>query len=88
MREVRDERELVRRCREGSEAAFAELVRSHRPRLYRGLRIIASAVCGVVCVLLCVLGKELLVAGYSSVWINRLLSRQVSGWLPKTNDTR
>ena len=34
MREVRDERELVRRCREGSEAAFAELVRSHRPRLY------------------------------------------------------
>lgn len=34
MREVRDERELVRRCREGSESAFAELVRSHRPRLY------------------------------------------------------
>lgn len=34
MREVRDERELVRRCREGSEAAYAELVRSHRPRLY------------------------------------------------------
>lgn len=30
----RDERELVRRCREGSEAAYAELVRSHRPRLY------------------------------------------------------
>jgi RNA polymerase sigma-70 factor (ECF subfamily) len=34
VREVRDERELVRRCREGSEAAYAELVRSHRPRLY------------------------------------------------------
>jgi RNA polymerase sigma-70 factor, ECF subfamily len=34
VREVRDERELVRRCREGSESAFAELVRSHRPRLY------------------------------------------------------
>lgn len=34
MREVRDERDLVRRCREGSEAAYAELVRSHRPRLY------------------------------------------------------
>jgi RNA polymerase sigma-70 factor (ECF subfamily) len=30
----RDERELVRRCREGSEAAYAELVRHHRPRLY------------------------------------------------------
>ena len=34
MREVRDERDLVRRCREGSESAYAELVRSHRPRLY------------------------------------------------------
>ena len=34
MRETRDERELVRRCREGSESAYAELVRSHRPRLY------------------------------------------------------
>lgn len=34
VREVRDERELVRRCREGSEAAYAELVRNHRPRLY------------------------------------------------------
>ncbi|HEY6012477.1 MAG TPA: RNA polymerase sigma factor [Candidatus Limnocylindrales bacterium] len=34
MGEGRDERELVRRCREGSEAAYAELVRSHRPRLY------------------------------------------------------
>ena len=34
MREVGDERELVRRCREGSESAYAELVRSHRPRLY------------------------------------------------------
>lgn len=34
VREVRDERELVRRCREGSEAAYAELVRSHRPRLF------------------------------------------------------
>ncbi len=30
----RDERELVRRCREGSEAAYAELVRNHRPRLH------------------------------------------------------
>ena len=29
-----DERELVRRCRDGSEAAYAELVRLHRPRLY------------------------------------------------------
>jgi RNA polymerase sigma-70 factor (ECF subfamily) len=29
-----DERELVRRCKEGSEAAFAELVRRHRPRLF------------------------------------------------------
>lgn len=29
-----DERELIRRCREGSEAAFAALVRLHRPRLY------------------------------------------------------
>jgi RNA polymerase sigma-70 factor (ECF subfamily) len=34
VREVKDERELVRRCREGSESAYAELVRSHRPRLY------------------------------------------------------
>ncbi len=34
MREIRDERELVRRCREGSESAYAELVQSHRPRLY------------------------------------------------------
>ena len=34
MREVRDEHELVRRCRDGSEAAYAELVRRHRPRLY------------------------------------------------------
>ena len=34
MREVRDERDLVRRCKEGSESAYAELVRSHRPRLY------------------------------------------------------
>jgi RNA polymerase sigma-70 factor (ECF subfamily) len=34
VREVRDERELVRRCKEGSESAYAELVRSHRPRLY------------------------------------------------------
>jgi RNA polymerase sigma-70 factor (ECF subfamily) len=34
LREVRDERELVRRCREGSESAYAELVRTHRPRLY------------------------------------------------------
>ena len=34
VREGRDERELVRRCREGSESAYAELVRSHRPRLY------------------------------------------------------
>ncbi len=29
-----DERELVRRCREGSEAAYAELVRHHGRRLY------------------------------------------------------
>ena len=29
-----DEGELVRRCKEGSEAAFAELVRRHRPRLF------------------------------------------------------
>lgn len=29
-----DERELVRRCREGSESAYAEMVRHHRPRLY------------------------------------------------------
>ncbi len=29
-----DERELVRRCRDGSESAYAELVRAHRPRLY------------------------------------------------------
>ena len=29
-----DEDELVRRCKDGSEAAFAELVRRHRPRLY------------------------------------------------------
>jgi RNA polymerase sigma-70 factor (ECF subfamily) len=34
VREVRDERELVRRCRAGSESAYAELVRNHRPRLY------------------------------------------------------
>jgi RNA polymerase sigma-70 factor (ECF subfamily) len=34
VREVKDERDLVRRCREGSESAYAELVRSHRPRLY------------------------------------------------------
>lgn len=34
MKDVRDERELVRRCREGSEAAYAELVRAHRARLY------------------------------------------------------
>lgn len=31
---TRDEHELVRRCREGSEAAYVELVRQHRPRLY------------------------------------------------------
>jgi RNA polymerase sigma-70 factor (ECF subfamily) len=30
----RDEQELVRRCKEGSEAAYAILVRLHRPRLY------------------------------------------------------
>ena len=29
-----DEQELVRRCKEGQEAAYAELVRRHRPRLY------------------------------------------------------
>lgn len=29
-----DERELVRRCKEGQEAAYAELVRRHRPRLF------------------------------------------------------
>jgi RNA polymerase sigma-70 factor (ECF subfamily) len=29
-----DELQLVRRCREGSESAFAELVRRHRPRLF------------------------------------------------------
>ncbi|MBI2763888.1 MAG: RNA polymerase sigma factor [Chloroflexi bacterium] len=34
MGELRDERDLVRRCREGSESAYAELVRSHRPRLF------------------------------------------------------
>ncbi len=34
MRDVRDERDLARRCRAGSEAAYAELVRAHRPRLY------------------------------------------------------
>ena len=31
---VRDEVELVRRCREGSDAAYAVLVREHRPRLF------------------------------------------------------
>ncbi len=30
----RDEVELVRRCREGSDAAYAALVRMHRPRLF------------------------------------------------------
>ncbi len=30
----RDEVELVRRCREGSDAAYAALVRLHRPRLF------------------------------------------------------
>jgi RNA polymerase sigma-70 factor (ECF subfamily) len=30
----RDEQELVRRCKEGSEAAYAVLVRLHRPRLF------------------------------------------------------
>lgn len=34
LKEVKDERDLVRRCREGSESAYAELVRSHRPRLF------------------------------------------------------
>ena len=34
VRDIRDERDLARRCRAGSEAAYAELVRSHRPRLY------------------------------------------------------
>ncbi len=29
-----DEQELVRRCKQGSEAAYAELVFRHRPRLY------------------------------------------------------
>jgi RNA polymerase sigma-70 factor (ECF subfamily) len=29
-----DELQLVQRCREGSESAFAELVRRHRPRLF------------------------------------------------------
>ncbi|HSO28288.1 MAG TPA: RNA polymerase sigma factor [Candidatus Sulfomarinibacteraceae bacterium] len=31
---VLDEVELIRRCREGSDAAYAVLVREHRPRLY------------------------------------------------------
>jgi RNA polymerase sigma-70 factor (ECF subfamily) len=31
---MRDEVELVRRCREGSDAAYAVLVREHRPRLF------------------------------------------------------
>jgi RNA polymerase sigma-70 factor (ECF subfamily) len=31
---TRDEHELVRRCREGSEAAYVELVRQHRSRLF------------------------------------------------------
>jgi RNA polymerase sigma factor (sigma-70 family) len=31
---VNDERELVRRCREGSEAAYADLVRHHSRRLF------------------------------------------------------
>ena len=31
---VQDEVELVRRCREGSDAAYAVLVREHRPRLF------------------------------------------------------
>ena len=30
----RDEQELVRQCKDGSEAAYAVLVRRHRPRLY------------------------------------------------------
>jgi RNA polymerase sigma-70 factor (ECF subfamily) len=38
-----DERELVRRCRDGSEAAYAELVRLHRPRLYNlAFRLVAD----------------------------------------------
>lgn len=32
--DVHDERDLARRCAAGSEAAYAELVLSHRPRLY------------------------------------------------------
>jgi RNA polymerase sigma-70 factor (ECF subfamily) len=32
---VWDEQQLVRRCKEGSEAAYAELVRLHQPRLYQ-----------------------------------------------------
>ena len=34
MSEIKDERELVQRCRDGSESAYAELVLHHRPRLY------------------------------------------------------
>jgi RNA polymerase sigma-70 factor (ECF subfamily) len=32
---VWDEHQLVRRCKEGSEAAYAELVRAHQPRLFQ-----------------------------------------------------
>jgi RNA polymerase sigma-70 factor, ECF subfamily len=31
---IRDEADLLRRCREGSDAAYAVLVRQHRPRLF------------------------------------------------------
>ena len=31
---IRDEADLLRRCREGSDAAYAVLVREHRPRLF------------------------------------------------------
>lgn len=39
---VLDETELVRRCREGSDAAYAVLVREHRPRLF----VLASRLTG------------------------------------------
>ena len=35
MEHVWDEQQLVRRCKEGSESAYAELVRLHQPRLYQ-----------------------------------------------------
>ena len=57
-----DEDELVRRCKQGSEAAYAELVRRHRPRLYSlAYRLIGDRETAEDCV------QEAFVAAFRSI---------------------